>query len=251
MQRTVQDVMTRGVVVARESTPFHEMVALLSREHTSALPVIDDGAHVIGIVSESDLLLKEIPDLASPRDSAELTLRERQERAKAAGTTARQVMTTPVVIAFPTEPVAEVARRMHNRGLHQLPVVDQAGVLAGIISRADVLKIFLRNDREIRFELLDDVITKLLRLQGHPLDVEVEGGVVTLTGTLPRRSQAVAMVELARSVDGVVAVRSHLAFDRDDLDAPARGDEQPPARLSPAADDTTAGGGDRYAVHGG
>jgi hypothetical protein len=96
---------------------------------------------------------------------AELTSHQGQERVKAAGTTARQVMTTPVVTAHPEEPVAEAARRMHARNVHQLAVVDRVGVLAGIISHADVLKVFLRDDREIRLELLDDIVAKLLRLQ--------------------------------------------------------------------------------------
>lgn len=230
MQRTVQDVMTRGVVVAREATPFHELVVLLSREHVSALPVIDNAGHVIGIVSESDLLLKELQELAGPCGPLEPTPRHRQERAKAAGTTAKQVMTTQVATAYPEEPVAQAARRMHTRGVHQLPVVDRAGVLAGIITRADVLKVFLRTDQEIHVELLDDVIAKLLRLQGHRLTVSVEGGVVTLTGTLPRRSQAVALTELARMVDGMVALRDNLTFEQDDLDRFAGPRQEPSGR---------------------
>jgi CBS domain-containing protein len=218
MQRTVQDVMTRNVVVARETTLFHELVVLLRGERVSTLPVIDSAGHVIGIVSESDLLLKELQELGGPGGPEERTLHQRQERAKAAGTTAKQVMTAPVATAHTEEPVAEAARRMHALSVHQLPVVDRAGVLAGIISRSDVLKVFLRTDQEIRFELLDHVIGRLLGLQGHPLAVEVENGVVTLTGTLPRRSQAVTLAELARSVDGVVAVLAYLAFDLDDLD---------------------------------
>jgi CBS domain-containing protein len=227
MQRTVQDVMTRGVVVAREATPFHELVALLSREHVAALPVIDNAGQVIGIVSESDLLLKEVEELAGPCAPQEMTLRHRQEYAKAAGTTAKQVMTAQVVTAYPEEHVAEAARRMHTRKVHQLPVVDRAGVLAGIITRADILKVFRRTDQEIRFELLDDIIAKLLRAQGPAPAVEVEGGVVTMTGTLPRRSQVVALTELARTVDGVVAVHSYLTFDHDDLGHEATARQQP------------------------
>jgi len=229
MQRTVQDVMTRGVVVARETTRFHELVVLLSREQVSALPVIDDTGQVIGIVSESDLLLKEVQELGGPFGQLETTIRDRQEYAKAAGTTARQVMTAKVATAHPEEPVAAAARRMYALNVHQLPVVDRAGVLAGVISRADVLKVFLRSDEEIRVELLDDIIARLLRLQGHALEVEVEGGVVTLTGTLRRRSQAVALTELTRAVDGVVAVRGHLAFEHDDLDRREAAGRRPPS----------------------
>jgi CBS domain-containing protein len=217
MQRTVQDVMTRDVVVARESTPFHELVELLSRHHVSALPVVDDTGHVLGIVCNSDLLLKEVQALKGPCDPAALTARHRLERAKAAGTTAQQVMTAPVVTVYPEELVADAARRLHAHNLDQVPVVDRAGRLVGIISRADVLKVFLRSDQEIRFELLDDIATRLLRLPADQLRVDVDGGVVTLGGRLERRSRAVALAELAKLVDGVVAVHDQLTYQHDDL----------------------------------
>ncbi len=218
MQRTVQDVMTREVVIAHESTPFHELVEMLSCHHVSALPVVDDAGHVLGIVCNSDLVLKEVQALRGPCDPNELTTRHRLERAKAAGTTAREVMTTPVVTMYPQELVADAARRLHAWKLDQLPVIDRAGTLVGIISRADVLKVFLRSDEEIRFELLDDIAGRLLRLPADQLQVDVDGGVVTLEGRLERRRRVVALAELAKLVDGVVAVHDHLAYQRDDLD---------------------------------
>jgi CBS domain-containing protein len=221
MQRTVQDVMTRDVVVARTSTPFHELVELLSRHHLRALPVVDDSGHVLGIVSESDLLLKKVEALKAPHDAEELTARHHLERAKAAGTTAEQVMTAPAVTVYPEELIADAARRLHARKIDQLPVVDRAGTLIGIVSRADVLKVFLRSDEEIRFELLDEIARRLLRLHTDQLRVAVDGGVVTLAGQLERRSHAVALAELAGWVDGVVAVRDRLTYQHDDL-APAR-----------------------------
>jgi CBS domain-containing protein len=217
MQRTVQDVMTRDVVVAHQSTPFHELVDLLSRHRVNALPVVDDARHVLGIVCDSDLLLKEVQTLKGRGDPGEQTTRQHMERAKAAGTTAQEVMTAPVVTVYPEELVADAARRLHAWKLDQLPVVDRAGVLIGIISRADVLKVFLRSDQEIRFEQLDDIAGRLLRLPADRLEVEVDGGVVTLAGRLERRSRVVALAELAGLVDGVVAVRNQLTFEHDDL----------------------------------
>jgi CBS-domain-containing membrane protein len=113
MQRTVQDVMTRDVVVAHESTPFHELVELLSRKHVRALPVVDDARHVLGVVCDSDLVLKEVQALRWPCDPRQLTSRARVERAKAAGVTAREVMTRPAVTVHPEELVADAARRLH------------------------------------------------------------------------------------------------------------------------------------------
>ncbi|HZD01001.1 MAG TPA: CBS domain-containing protein [Actinomycetes bacterium] len=217
MQRTVQDVMTRDVVVAHGSTPFHELVELLSRHHLHSLPVVDDIGHVVGIVCESDLVLKKVEALKARSDPSQLTTHARLERAKAAGITATQLMTAPVVTVYPQELVADAARRLHAWKINQLPVIDRAGTLIGIVSRADVLKIFLRADEEIRFELLDEVAGRLLRLPADQLQVDVDGGVVTLAGQLERRSRAVALVELAGLVDGVVAVRDQLTYEQDDL----------------------------------
>jgi CBS-domain-containing membrane protein len=217
MQRTVQDVMTREVVVAHESTPFHELVELLSRHRVHALPVVDDARHVLGVVCDSDLVLKEVQALRWPCDPRELTSQARVERAKAAGVTAGEVMTAPAVTVYPDELVADAARRLHAHRIDQLPVVDHGGVLVGIIGRFDVLKVFLRTDEEIRFELLDDIAGRLLRLPASQLQVDVDGGVVTLAGRLERRSQAFALAQLAGLVDGVVAVRDRLTWELDDL----------------------------------
>jgi CBS domain-containing protein len=228
MQRTVQDVMTRDVVVAHESTPFHQLVEMLSDHHVSALPVVDDARHVLGIVCDGDLVLKEVQALKGPYVPDELTTPQLMERAKASGTTAREVMSTPVVTVSPQELVADAARRLHAWKLDQLPVIDRAGVLIGIISRADVLKVFLRPDEEIRFELLDDIAGRLLRLPADRLQVEVDGGVVRLAGALERRSRAVALAQLAALVDGVVAVQDQLTYQQDDL-----ADAKPAAARTP------------------
>jgi predicted transcriptional regulator len=144
-------------VVAHESTSFHELVELLSRKHARALPVVDDARHVLGVVCDR-----------WPCDPRELTSRARVERAKAAGVTAREVMTTPAWTVHPEELVADAARRLHAYRIDQLPVVDHGGMLVGIISRFDVLKVFLRTDEEIRFELLDDIAGRLLRAARPP-----------------------------------------------------------------------------------
>ncbi len=63
MKRTVQDVMTRTVVVVSESAPFKDVVRLMQEYRVSALPVVDASERLVGIVSEGDLILKEDPYL--------------------------------------------------------------------------------------------------------------------------------------------------------------------------------------------
>jgi len=217
MKRTVQDVMTRDVVAVRGATPFKELVRLLNEHRVTALPVLDGGGRVVvGVVSESDLALKEVGPLREGNTPIFESARHHSEREKAGGMTAAALMTKPAVTAAPEEPVAAAARRMHDRNVKRLPVVDQGGALVGIVTRADLLKVFLRPDDELRFEVLDDVAGELLQLSPGAVEVEVRDGMVRLRGRVPRRSQALALQQLTYGIDGVVAVDCQLDWDVDD-----------------------------------
>jgi CBS-domain-containing membrane protein len=219
MRRTVQDVMTREVVAVRGPTPFKELVRLLNEHRVTAVPVLDDaGRLVVGVVSETDLALKEVAPLREARTPAFETAQHRGERAKAASLTAAELMTAPAVTVGPDEPVATAARRMYDRRVKRLPVVDHSGALVGIVTRADLLKVFLRSDEELRFDVLDHVIGDLVPLPPGAVEVEVSDGVVRLTGRVRRRSQALAMEKVTGAVDGVVAVASRLTWRVDDVD---------------------------------
>lgn len=153
---TVKDIMTTSVVAVREEADFKEMVAALHTRRISAFPVIDDANRVIGVVSEADLLLKEAgPALA--HGLGRLTQMPK-ERAKAAGITAVEVMTSPAVTIGADAPVTEAAALMQASRVKRLPVVDAAGRLRGIVSRADVLTVFERPDHEIWDEVVKGVI---------------------------------------------------------------------------------------------
>jgi CBS domain-containing protein len=149
----VREVMTREVVAVRERTSFRDLVRLLTKHHVSALPVVDGSGRVVGIVSESDLFLRQIEPL---RDGAGWLLegrRRRLERSKATGDTAAEIMTAPAITVQRDEEVAEAARRMHDRNVKRLAVVNDVGVLVGIVTRGDLLKVYLRSD-EVRGELV-------------------------------------------------------------------------------------------------
>ena len=136
MRRTVQDVMTRDVVAVRGATPFKELVRLLNEHRITALPVLDDtGRVVVGVVSETDLALKEVAPLREAHTPVFETTEHRVERAKAASLTAADLMTAPAVTAGPDELVAAAARRMYDRSVKRLPVVDRGGALVGIVTR--------------------------------------------------------------------------------------------------------------------
>ena len=222
MRRTVQDVMTREVVAVAGATPFKELVRLLNANRVTAVPVLDDtGRVVVGVVSETDLALKEVAPLREAHTPVFETAQRRGERAKAASLTAAELMTAPAVTAGAEEPIAAAARRMYDRNVKRLPVVDRGGALVGIVTRADLLKVFLRPDEDLRFDVLDHVVGGLLRLPAGTVEVEVRDGVVRLTGRVRRRSQAEALEKLAGAVDGAVAVESRLAWQVEDIDVPA------------------------------
>ncbi|HKO86109.1 MAG TPA: CBS domain-containing protein [Actinomycetota bacterium] len=215
----VRDVMTTEVVTAEPSTPFKEIAARLAQHRISAVPVVDAGRRVLGIITEADLLLKqEHPD---PKADVSLiwTRRRRRERAKAAAAVAGKLMTAPAATVAPTATVTEAARRMHTAGVKRLPVVDETGRLVGIVSRADLLKVFTRPDEAIRSQIISEVIVGDFMMDPSRLFIEVDDGVVLLQGKAERSSLIPYLVRAVHHVEGVVRVEDRLTADVDDRDA--------------------------------
>jgi CBS domain-containing protein len=186
------------------------MVELIETHHVSALPVVDAENYVLGVVSEADLLLKEVQDELTVPHLLE-TRRQRLERGKAAGATAQEIMTAPAITIGPQAPVRTAARLMRDRGIKRLPVVTWTGKLVGIVTRGDVLKVFLRDDEQIRGEIADHVIGGLLHLTRDAVTATVVDGVVSLRGEVDHAADMRALPALCRAVDGVVSVESHLS----------------------------------------
>lgn len=211
----VADLMTAEVRSVDETASFKQMVELIEQHHISALPVVDGERRVMGVVSEADLLLKE--DRVDPGEHHVFeSHRRRQERGKASGTTARELMSSPAITIGPEASVRDAAKVMHDRRIKRLPVVDGDGRLVGMISRSDVLRVFLRSDDEIRREIFEDVIQRTMLLDAPALVISVAGGVVSATGEVDRKSDARNLTRLSAAVAGVVAVESHIRYRYDD-----------------------------------
>jgi len=201
----VRDVMVTGVVAAREGAVFKEIVEALVRNHVSAVPVLDETRRVIGVVSESDLLARVSGGrLARPRGHR--LAGHAETRSKLHAATARELMTAPAVTTTPGTRIADAARIAADGRVRRLPVVDGAGVLVGIVTRADLLRPFLRPDAEIRADVTDNVVVGAMILSPYGVDVEVDEGVVRLSGQLERKLMTSALVESVRGVAGVVDV---------------------------------------------
>jgi CBS domain-containing protein len=215
MKRTVSDVMTRTVVVVRACAPFKDVVRRMQEFRVSALPVVDDEGRLVGIVSEADLILKEDPEL---EDSAHLFegRHHRHQREKAAGLVAEELMTAPVVTLAIDATLGEAAQLMHRKGVKRLPVVDASGRIHGVLSRSDLLKVFLREDAEIEREVREDVIRRTLWIDPDTVTVCVRDGVVRVEGQLERRSLIPVLDRLVTAVEGVVGVDVSVSYLVDD-----------------------------------
>jgi CBS domain-containing protein len=192
--RKVKDVMTVDVATAREHTPCKELVRLLGERRVSALPVVDAGQRVIGIVAEADL-------------------------AGAKAGTAGELMRRPAITVGPEATVAEAVRLLRRHRVKRLPVTDPGGRLVGIVNRSDLLDVVLRPDEEIRQEVVEEIIFSRFGLALDRFKVTVREGVVRLEGRCARRSHIQFLLKAVAAVEGVTRVENRLGYDFDDTKA--------------------------------
>jgi CBS-domain-containing membrane protein len=211
----VRDVMGATVIAVRPEASFTEMVDAMRRFRVGALTVIDADDHPIGVVSDDDLLLRET-DSGEHTGSVFDSYKRRQEHRKAAGGTAREMMTTPAITITKDTTVRDAARLMHRHRIKQLPVIDAVtGRITGTICQSDLLKIFIRPVEEIDREVTE--ICDRLYINPEKLIVGIEAGVVTLTGQIGFRSQIARLVVAVRGIEGVLDVENTLTYRSDDL----------------------------------
>ncbi|WP_406186713.1 CBS domain-containing protein [Streptomyces sp. NBC_01006] len=186
--RTVNDVMTHAVISVDRGAPIKQIVEAMRQWRISALPVLSDEGRVVGVVSEADLLLK-----AQGAD---------ESRAVTAG----QLMTFPAVTVTEETGIASAARLMAHGHLKRLPVVERDGRLVGVVSRGDLLKIYLRPDADIAEELRELIMAELIPAGSAVVQVHVTDGLVHLEGTIPDPALRNVLIRVARTVPGVVDV---------------------------------------------
>jgi CBS domain-containing protein len=214
---TVEDVMTREVIRVAPGATFHEMIELLNRHGISALPVVADSGALLGVVSEADLLLKQDPPSHKHRWAPE-TEGSATRRRKSEGVVATGVMSTPALTIGPRASVVSAIRLLRRHNVKRLVVVDDDQQIVGIVSRRDLLTAFSRTDGEIRADIIHGVIPCWVLADPAHVSVEVEGGVVSLSGTVDRRTDADVLPHLVRGLDGVVDVHSTVGYRWDDRD---------------------------------
>jgi len=207
----VQDVMTTDVVTVQPQATLREAARLLVDHRISGLVVTDAAGAVVGMLSQADILARErgreerghgllgrLFELGTidPRLDARLV---------------SEAMSSPVLTTTPRAQLSEVAGRLLDAAVNRLPVLD-GGRLVGIVTRSDLVRAFTRSDEEIRREIREDVVFRSLWIAPESVDVSVENGEVTLSGTVETSGDAEVLPIFVERVPGVVAVRSKLTY---------------------------------------
>ncbi|WP_345695108.1 CBS domain-containing protein [Kitasatospora terrestris] len=191
--------MTREVVTVTPTTGFREVLERLTEYDITAVPVVDRDGRPLGVVSEADLLRTQ----ARQEDPSGLLP---PAAGGPAGATAGELMTSPAVCTTEGASVVAAARLMARRQVKRLPVVGGDGRLVGVVSRGDLLRVFLRDDVAIRHEIIEDVLGELEGVSPAEVSVETDQGRVVLSGTVGSAQAAAVLVRLCGAVDGVVSV---------------------------------------------
>ncbi|MFI0898356.1 CBS domain-containing protein [Streptomyces sp. NPDC020983] len=244
--RTVGEMMTGEVVRGYRTTPLDRVARLLTARRISGLPVVDRDDKVIGVISHSDLtahldsrpapcFVPAGPQGGPPGGAARAsgTRGEQSAGCSPPGSCGRgrldlpgagadgavrpgrrprtgDLMTTPAVTVHPEQGVARAARIMEARGVSRLPVVDEEDRLIGIVTRRDLLRVFLRDDGAIGDEVTRRIGDGTRAPGGAPVEVVVRDGVVTLRGQTPTSADMGAAIRSAWRVEGVIGVVNQL-----------------------------------------
>jgi CBS domain-containing protein len=216
----VQDVMTRSVISVRPDTPLREVARVLDEHRISGVPVVDEAGTLLGVVSEADFLVEAQGGPAVVRRSPIARLFGRDGDARSPGdrhfaSTASELMTSPVITIGPDELIADAAALMTKERINRLPVVEE-GKLVGIVTRADLVRSYVRTDAQLADSIREDVLVRTLWLDPEAFEVGVADGVATISGAVDRRSSAEMIARTAVLVPGVRDVVSHVTWTIDD-----------------------------------
>lgn len=214
----VRDLMVRTVITVAPSDLLATAARRLAARHISAAPVVEDGK-VVGIISESDILKALVPDSATdPPSILDLLSGSAREPHKGPALV-RDAMTTTVRCITPDESIWQAATLMQQGQFKRLPVTGEGNRLVGIISRADLIRAMARNDESILADILHAL--EALGEESRGIDVEVETGMVTLTGMAPDMTVIRAAGELAGRIPGVGGVTNRVEREVIGAETPA------------------------------
>ena len=206
--------MTTTVITIGPEASLKEAARRMVEAGISGLPVTDESGALIGMITEADFVKSESGRRAAKRARL-LRWLASQDEVPDHRLAVSDVMTTEVVTLGPDADHAEAARVMRKAGIKRIPVLDGSGKLVGLVSRSDILRAFVRSDRDITEEITDHVMVEVLWIDPRDVEVVCEDGNVAFTGRLPTRSDAQLLVDLTRRLDGVASVKDGLTWKVD------------------------------------
>src|SRR5215475_7053519 len=217
------DVMVRDVVTVHPETDVADAVKLLVARDISALPVVDQGDNLVGIISEADLLHRAELGTEKHRSwiveslTAASTLAG--EFAKAHGKKVGEIMTTGVVTATEEDSLADIAALFERHRIKRVPIVRD-GRVVGIVSRSNLIQALAsvvgtseaggESDRRIRDELIQRLEKEHDWTDFGARNVTVHNGVVHLWGLITSDDERRALTALAEGVPGVARVQDEM-----------------------------------------
>lgn len=215
------DIMTTTVLTASPASTVADMSHLMLTHNISGLPILDQG-RLVGIVSEGDLLRRLAPAAPTGFFAALLSRRaQTEEWLHDHGATAADLMSTDVVSVSPDTSATEIARLLAANAIKRVPVLDDAGRLVGIVTRANLLRALAAQpqtpalcDRAIRHAVIAHLARAEWAKSLSPEGVIVAGGIVHLWGPVPDEPTARALVAAAQETPGVRSVVSHLTLSQ-------------------------------------
>jgi CBS domain-containing protein len=224
----VRDVMTTPVVSVEASTPLKEVAQVLVEHGISGVPVVGSDSGVVGVVTEADFLVKgQGTEAAVARRRFGWLLGEspqaRAQLEKLGATNAGEAMSAPAVTVSPDQAIPDAARLMSERRVNRLPVVED-GRLVGIVTRADIVRTYIRSDADIAETIREHVLRDTLWVDPRRFVIEVNDGRVSIAGSVDLRSSAQIIERFVRMVPGVVDVNADVSWslDDEDVDVPTR-----------------------------
>jgi CBS domain-containing protein len=227
----VRDAMTPQVISVPPTMRLKELAALLSEHRISGAPVVEDG-RVVGVVSEGDLLVKQVGRPPSRRRALEWIFGESQdpeEFRRRMASTVGQAMSAPAVTVEADRSLREAAALMVDSRVNRLPVTEE-GKLVGMLTRADLVRAYLNRDDEAQRTIREQVIRKTMWIDPETIGVEVHEGLARIRGQVDRRSTATILGRLIGLVEGVDRVDNELTWEFDDSTiAPPAGEPVPGA----------------------
>ncbi|MBR0766573.1 CBS domain-containing protein [Bradyrhizobium japonicum] len=220
-----RDVMVSPVITAGEDATVQDVAKTMIARRISAVPIVDKAGKLVGIVTEADLIGR--IEAGTERPYSWWLHMLSGDRAMAAdyvkshATKISDVMTREVKTANPDTPLIDIAELFETHDIKRVPIVNQAGDLIGIVSRANIIQAVASarphfeitlSDATIRQKLMEE-LKKQPWAHTHKLNVTVTHGIIALWGTVESEQVRKAINAVAVNVPGVDAVNDHLIHE--------------------------------------